>query len=473
MTNYDRAQHWKTFVELYRDDPVGLVHDLFGATPDPPQRAIMEDCARGERRITVRSGHGVGKSTVAAWLSIWYLLTRFPVKVVITAPTSSQLYDALYAEIKRWFRMMPDEIAGLFEIKSERIELVAAPAESFLSVRTSRAEQPDALQGVHSTYVLLIADEASGVPEAVFEAAGGSMSGHNATTLLLGNPVRASGYFYATHTNPALSGWKRHHVSCMDSPRVSAEYIQEMKEKYGEDSNQFRVRVLGEWPLADDDTVIPMDLIQKAILRDVAGSPVSSTVWGLDVARFGGDRSCLVKRKGNMVLERPMSWKNLDLMQLCGAVFNEWDSTPEKERPVEILVDSIGLGAGVVDRLREMGAPVRGVNVSEAPALGKKYINLRAELWFKAKEWLERRDCALPNDDDLTGELAMVRYSYTNSGKMQIEGKDQIRKRGLKSPDVADAFVLTFAGNAATALHGWSPASDWKKPLKRGIGGIV
>ena len=136
-------------------------------------------------------------------------------------------------------------------------------------------------------------------------------------------------------------------------------------------------------------------------------------------------------------------------------------------------MDSIGLGAGVVDRLREMGAPVRGVNVSEAPALGKKYINLRAELWFKAKEWLERRDCALPNDDDLTGELAMVRYSYTNSGKMQIEGKDQIRKRGLKSPDVADAFVLTFAGNAATALHGWSPASDWKKPLKRGIGGIV
>jgi hypothetical protein len=469
----EQIKPWVAFVEQYRDDPVGLVQDLFGVTPDPPQCAIMEDCARGERRITVRSGHGVGKTTVAAWICIWFLLTRFPVKVVITAPTSSQLYDAMYAEIKRWFRMMPADLAEMFEIKSERIELRAAPAESFLSVRTSRAEAPDALQGVHSKNVLLIGDEASGIPEQVFEAAGGSMSGHSAITLLLGNPVRSSGFFYDTHTNPALTGWKRHHISCLDSPRVSPEFIQEMREKYGEDSSQFRVRVLGEWPKSDDDTVIPMELINLATVRDVTCLPSSSVVWALDVARFGGDRSALVKRKANVVPERPMTWRNLDLMQLCGAVFAEWDSTPMADRPEEILVDAIGLGSGVADRLRELGLPVRAINVSEAPSMGAKYVNLRAELWFAAREWLAKRDCSIPDDESLVGELAMVRYSYMSNGKLQIESKDQIRKRGRASPDVADAFVLTFAGNAATAMHGWSPASEWNKPLKRGLGGIV
>lgn len=428
----------------------------------------MTAVAKGHRRISVRSGHGVGKSTTVSWLALWYILTRYHAKIVITAPTSAQLYDALFAEIKRWVREMPEPLQTLLEVKAERIELKEMPQENFISARTSRAEQPEALQGIHAENVMLIADEASGIPEQVFEAAAGSMSGHNATTILLGNPVRSSGFFYDTHNRLAGEWWTRR-VSCVDSPRVSDAYVKEMASRYGEESNAYRIRVLGEFPRSDDDTVIPMELLDLAMQRDVAPTRFAPLVWGLDVARFGSDSSALCKRQGNTVTEPIRVWRNLDLMQLTGAVVAEWEALAPSERPVEILVDSIGLGAGVVDRLRELGLPARGINVSESPALGTTYRNLRAELWHKAKAWLEKRDCRLPKDERLISELATVRYSFTSNGKIQIESKDEIRKRGLPSPDLADAFVLTFASDAAVASYGVSYTSKWAKPLKRGL----
>ena len=195
---------------------------------------------------------------------LWYFMTRSPVKVVVTAPTSSQLYDALFAELKRWINAMPLPLQGLLTVKQERIEFNAAPTEMFISARTSRAEQPEALQGIHSENVMLVADEASGIPEQVFEAAAGSMSGHKAVTLLLGNPVRSSGFFYDTH-NRLRDDWVTMKVSCADSPRVSDAYMDEMKSRYGEESNAYRIRVLGEFPRSDDDTVIPMELLEAAI----------------------------------------------------------------------------------------------------------------------------------------------------------------------------------------------------------------
>lgn len=183
----------------------------------------------------------------------------------------------------------------------------------------------------------------------------------------------------------------------------------------------------------------------------------------------GSDSSALCKRQANIITEKIRIWKNLDLMQLTGAVVAEYEALEEDQRPSEILVDSIGLGAGVVDRLIELGLPARGINVSESPSLGTQYRNLRAELWGKAKAWLERRDCFLPNDDRLISELATVRYKFASNGKLQIESKDDIRRRGLPSPDVADAFVLTFAGDAVIGLHGSSASNRWNQPLRRSL----
>jgi phage terminase large subunit len=456
------------FIKTYRDDPVAFVKDVLGIEPDVWQAEFLDAIAKGHRRISVRSGHGVGKSTTASWAMLWYLLTRYPVKVVVTAPTSAQLYDALFAELKRWVKELPPALNQLLEVKQERVELRSSNTEAFISARTSRAEQPEALQGVHSDNVMLVADEASGVPEAVFEAAAGSMSGHSAVTILLGNPVRSSGFFFDTHNRLRGEWWTRR-VSCVDSPRVSDAYVAEMASRYGEESNAYRIRVLGEFPRSDDDTVIPMDLVESALHRDVQANPKAPTVWGLDVARFGSDSSVLCKRKANLVTEPPRRWRNLDLMQLTGAVKAEYDACLPEDRPLEILVDVIGLGAGVVDRLRELGLPARGINVSESPAMGQTYRNLRAELWYKAKAWLEKRDCKLPNDEDLVAELVTVRYKFQSTGKIQIESKDDIRKRGLASPDKADAFVLTFASDAGVAIHGTSFSSPWSKSIRRNV----
>jgi hypothetical protein len=158
-------------------------------------------------------------------------------------------------------------------------------------------------------------------------------------------------------------------------------------------------------------------------------------------------------------------------MQTTGRVVAEYEALAPSKRPAEILVDSIGVGSGVVDRLQELGLPVRGVNVAESPSMGDTYMNLRSELWFKCKAWLEDRSCKLPKDDQLIAELTAIRYSFTSSGKMKAESKDEMRKRGLGSPDLADALCLTMASDAATALSG--AFKTWRGELKRNLLGIA
>lgn len=457
------------FVNYYSKDPVKFVIEVLGGTPTPYQQEALQALARGERKMSIRSGHGTGKSTFASWAMLWFVMFKFPNKVVVTAPTTGQLFDALFAELKKWITEMPKALQPLLNVKSDRVELVAAPSEAFISARTSRAETPEALAGVHSENVLLVVDEASGVPEPVFEAAAGSMSGHSATTLLLGNPTRSSGTFFESQTRMASSWWVRR-WSCLDSPLVSDEFVEEIKLRYGEESNAFRIRVLGEFPLADDDTIIPIHLAEAARDRDIEVPKDARPVWGLDVARFGTDKTALAKRTGPVITEIER-WQGLDLMQTVGRVKAEYDAMPFSLRPSEILVDSIGLGAGVVDRLRELGLPVRGVNVSEAPSMGKTYQNLRTELIFKLRGWLEERGSKIPHDDQLIAELTSIRYSFGSSGKMKAESKDDMRRRGLSSPDLADAVCLTMASDAATALG--VSSTSWGQPLRRNLKGVA
>ena len=455
-------------ISRFRKDPTLFVTNILNADPDRWQSEVMAAVANGNRGISIRSGHGVGKTSCLSWLALWWISCHYHAKVVITAPTSAQLHDALLPEAKAWLKQAPEGFMDMFVIRSDRIELAADPERNFISARTSRAEQPDALQGVHAEHVLLICDEASGVPESVYEAAGGSMSALHASMVLAGNPVRSSGYFYDTF-HKLSDRWKNFHISCETTPRVSKEYVDECKLRYGEESNTYRIRVLGEFPRGDDDTVISMDLTDGAINRDVMPTQYSPTAWGVDVARFGSDASALCKRKGNAVTEPVRLWRGLDTMQLTGAIKAEYDTSTEK--PEEIFVDAIGLGAGVADRLRELGLPAYAINVSESPAMGDTYLNLRAELWYKAKGWLEGRDVRLPRDDRLKSELTTLRYTYTSSGKVKIESKADLKKRGVASPDAADAFVLTFASDAGTAIGGRSRRRSGK--LKRDLAGIV
>lgn len=456
--------------------PELFVKEVLKLTPDEKQLAVLRAYGRYERRIAFRSGHGVGKSAVASWIIVHHMLTERRQKTAVTAPTAPQLFDVLYPEIKSAISRLPEALQGLLDVQADHIFLRAAPADNFLTAKTSKPETPEALAGIHADSVLLIADEASGVHEKVFEAASGSMSAHTATTLLLGNPVRTSGLFFDVFNKPSMADdWVRIHSSCVGHPRISPDFIRDMENRYGVDSNAFRVRVLGEFPRADDDTLIPFELVEAAGNRrdHVAVNPKAPTYWGVDVARFGNDRASLAKRKANIQLEPVRVWKGLDIMQLTGAVHAEWDMTPKDERPLEILVDAIGIGAGVADRLREMGLPARGINVSESAALSDRFVNLRAELWMKAKEWLAKLDCSLhPKDHVLQRELVIPKYTFRSNGKMLLESKDDMKKRGFDSPDVADAFVLTFAGTAAIAAFG-NTQRTWGQAIKRGLQGIV
>lgn len=299
----------------------------------------------------------------------------------------------------------------------------------------------------NSPNMLFIIDEASGVDDIIFEVGRGSMSSKGAKTIMTGNPTRTSGYFYnAFHSMKNF--WHTMKVACEDSTMVSQQYIDECKEEYGEDSNAYRVRVLGEFPVEGDDVVIPLHLVESAIARNVES--VGEEVWGLDVARFGDDRTALAKRCGN-VLTQPIQWvKNKNLMQVAGWVINEYNEA--KVKPVAIFTDVIGVGAGVVDRLAEQNLPVSGINVAETPAFGDKFMRMRDELWWSARDWFYKLDCKIPDDGALLAELTIPTYNFTSGGKIKVEGKDEIKKRtrktasGLgKSPDLADAFCLTFA----------------------------
>ena len=327
------------------------------------------------------------------------------------------------------------------------------------------------MQGVHAEegIVVLMPDEASGIAEPVFEAAIGSMSGHNCCTIMTSNPTRTSGTFYDSQTR-LRGSWKCYKVSYEDSTRVSAAFVREVAEKYGEDSNQFRVRCLAEFPKSDDDTLIPLELVEAAASRDIEIEHPPPPVWGLDVSRFGDDKTVLLERRGRVV-GRIEKWGKADTMQTAGRVYAAYVKAEVK--PVEVLVDVIGIGAGVVDRLRELGLPVVAVNVGESPSVaGGGYFNLRAELWGEMKEWFEGRDVLIPRDDDLIGECSVPRYKYSSNGRLQLESKEDMKKRGVKSPNVADALALTFAGIAGRLSAKGLP-SDWSKPLKRRIKGVV
>lgn len=452
-------------VLLYSDRPAEFVEDLLNVEPQDWQREVMQAVAEKHRRLSIRSGHGVGKSSCASWLMIWYLLTRYPCKVVVTAPTASQLFDALFAECKRWIKELPSPLRNLLEMKSDRIELAASPTEAFISARTSRSESPESLAGVHAEHVLLVVDEASGVPESVFEAAYGSMSGKNATTILLGNPTRSSGYFFETHTRLRDSWWTKK-VSCEDSHLVSEDFIKEMEVKYGADSNAMKVRCYGEFPTAEDDTLISLHAVEQASKRTVEQPEGTPVVWGLDVARYGDDASVLCIRKGRHLVSL-QSWKKLSLMELSGRVLDLLNTADEP--PDEILVDSIGLGAGVLDRLRELDIPARGVNVSESPAMADRYANLRAELWDLTKSWFNE-EVQIPNDDSLIADLTAPRYSFNSSGKMIVESKAETKKRLGRSTDFADSLVLTFASSAAGASGQYRRKNRGRR---RNVGGVV
>lgn len=204
--------------------------------------------------------------------------------------------------------------------------------------------------------------------------------------------------------------------------------------------------------------VMPAPLVRAAVGRKV--KPTGRVVWGLDVARFGEDSSALARRQGNRLMEPVEVWHGLDTMETAGRVFVAWKEAQDK--PEVIFVDVIGLGAGVVDRLAELGLPVIGINAAEGSSEEERFMRLRDELWWCGRDWFSAKDCTMPDDEPLIAELTSVQYGYTSAGKIKVQSKEEMKKAGMRSPDRADAFLLTFAqGAARTSSSSYFPATNY------------
>lgn len=392
-------------------------------------------------KLYVTKNHIVTHNT--AWLArriIWWGSTRYPWKIGCTAPSSSQMFDALWSEIAKWHSKMPEGMKAKFEWKTERFEFRENPQSGFAVAKTARRETPEALAGLHSENMLFIIDESAGVDDIIFETARGAMSTVGAKTIMTGNPTRLTGYFFdAFHKN--RQHWATMKVAAHESTRCNLKELAQWREEYGEDSNFYRVRALGEFPTAEDDVIIPLYMVEAAVNRDVEQIP-SDEVWGLDVSRAGVDLCALAKRRGNVMHEPVRTWRSDDAMVSVGKVVQEYQDAVVK--PVSICVDSIGLGAPVADRLAELGLPVTCINVSESHSSNDRYLRLRDEMWERARSWFYARDCKIVRDEPFMGEISLVKWAPTSNGKMKVVTKAEMKKDMHKSPDRSEAFCFTF-----------------------------
>lgn len=441
----------------YSNHPVEFVEDIIGAKPDAAQAKILQSVADNQM-TSVRSGHGVGKSTVEAWAVIWFMLTRpFP-KIPCTAPTQHQLFDILWAEISKWLRHSQGLSSALIWTK-EKLYLKDHPEEWFAVGRT--ASTADALQGFHAEHLLYIIDEAPGVSDKIFEPVLGSLSTPNAKLLMCGNPSQLSGFFYDSH-HKNRANYQTFHIDGRSSSRVSPEFVQAIIQMYGEDSDVFRVRVAGEFPLQADDIFIPLSLVERSIITEFAprARPLQVHI-GCDVARFGDDKTVI----GYKVDEQVRFYKKRqgqDTMQTADDIVLLGEKLVRRYQlaePIPVKVDDGGVGGGVVDRLRQLkrNEPERLWWLSVYPVIfgqrikHKYYYDSTTYMMAVVKKLLQPFNAdgtpkpvelILPDDGDLVAQLSGRKYFLTENSRIRVESKKEMKKRNRPSPDEADCVLL-------------------------------
>lgn len=469
---------------LWRRDPVLYARQRLGLNPTHQQAKILEAIAPPGAKVTIRSGHGVGKTTSVAAAVWWHLECTDFAKVPCTAPTQDQLERVLWSELAKWLRKSDVAAARvglprglwlstLFQFSATSIGERGSPKEWFAVARTSRKERPDALQGFHADDIeisadgksvvshdadgklLFVIEEGSGVDDAIFEVAEGALTGRGSRLLMPGNPVRNAGYFWRSHTKDRAH-FTALHFRCDESPIVDPEYRRKLVRKFGDGSNIVRVRADGEFPRQDDDTLIAVEHAEAA--RSRSGVPAEGLrKLGVDVAEFGMDRTVLALRQGRVVGPVEVHAKQ-ELMATVGHIVE----AAVRLRADEILVDCIGLGAGVASRLTELQregkvkAKVVRVDVREAAPPRTKDgeaqgYRMRDHLWLEGRRYFHDGEpslelCAADVAEDLAAELTVPSYAQHSSGAIVLEDKDSIKRRNAdrRSPDLAEALMMTF-----------------------------
>lgn len=396
-------------------------------------------------RHAIASGHGIGKSFLTACLVIWILATRPYSKGVVTATTGDQLKTKTFAEIAKWLKR--SLVADMFTINAESITAVEAPESWRVDAQTCKEENSESFAGQHaaSSTSFYIFDEASGVPDVIWEVAEGGLTDGEPMMFVFGNPTRNTGRFRECFGKRSRV-WRTRQIDSRSVFITNKEQIEEWRKEYGEDSDFFRYRVKGEFPSQSDKQFIPTGLVMEAARRDMPHNAATCAIIGVDVARFGDDDSVIYTRigRGWLPIKR---FKGLSTTQLVAKVKKHYDEVKALGFPrdrIFINVDEGGVGGGPKDQLRDDGYPVRGIQFGAGADDPKTYSRLREEMWGRMKLWLMDGG-TIPNDQGLIDDLSAPEYDILPSGQIKLESKKDMKKRGLPSPDAADALALTFA----------------------------
>lgn len=453
------AEEYDPTPDPYMGDPVGFVEDVLGEYPWSVQREILES-VRDNRYTVVQSAHDTGKSYIAAravawWLSIWPIGEAF---AVTTAPTWPQVRAILWREIRKAHKK--GKLDGRLTLNAEWYMggrgVPGDADEELVAYGRKPADQDQAaFQGIHAKYVLVVIDEASGVPKNLYDAVDTLATNAAARVLAIGNPDDPASQMEKV-CRPG-SGWNNITVSAFDTPAftdeevpeelhqvlVSPEWVEERKRRWGEESPIYVSKVLGRFPDISDDTLISPAMLRLAVETDLIGKERGS--YGGDVARYGDDETCLYRNRGGVIREVESHHKK-DTEETA-------DMFAKHVRPhngaVPIAVDADGLGAGVYDKLKRKRLPVREFRNGQKPIDQKRFVNRKAECYWNLREDMEAGEVDLdPLDEDLLAQLGSIKWGLDSKGRIYIESKDDMRKRGLPSPDRADAAMMAHAASA-------------------------
>lgn len=408
-------------------------------------------------RSSTASGRGIGKSSLTAWLILWMLSTRLGASIIVTANNETQLKTRTWAELGKWHTL------AINSHWFERTALTLKPEAWFADILVKQLkldvgyyyavaqlwseENPDAFAGIHNyNGVLLMFDEASGIPAPIWSVSEGFFTEPvlDRYWFCFSNPRRNTGEFFETF-HRYRKYWRRRNVDSRSVEGTDKKVLNEIVEKYGEDSDQAAMEVKGQFPRQGDSQFIGRGLVEDAMVREVEEDHYAALIMGVDPARFGDDDSVIRFRQGRNARTTPptVKMKKVDNMILA----NKCAELIDKYNPDAVCIDA-GNGTGIIDRLREMGYKVHEVWFGSKSEEEPEYADMRTCIWGRMREWL--KGGMLPNDMDLADDLSGPQYKFVgNADKLKLESKDEMKKRGLASPDDGDALALTFAVKVA------------------------
>ena len=402
-------------------------------------------------RKAIGSGRGIGKSALVAWISLWMLSTRIGASVIVSANSEAQLRSVTWAELTKWTAMLIN--SHWWEVSATRL----MPAKWLTDIverdlhkgtrywsaegRLWSEENPDSYAGLHyEVGVLVIFDEASGIPDPIWAVSSGFFTENtpNRFWFAFSNPRRNTGYFFECF-HAKRDFWSTDNIDAREVEDTDKQVYEQIIEEYGSDSYQAHVEVYGRFPAAGEDQFIPPMLVADAAKRELEEpDSTAPVIVGVDPARFGSDSTVILVRRGREILEIQRH-KGDDTMTVVGYVIE----AIEEHKPAMVVIDEGGVGGGIVDRLKEQRYKVRGINFGNKSRNPLMWGNLRAQIWGAMRDWLKTG--TIPNDRSLKADLTGPTYKPDSKGAIFLESKKDMKSRGLASPDAADALAVTFA----------------------------